>query len=210
MKAFVFDLDGVICSTDELHYLSWKALADREGIPFDRTMGNRMRGVARMECLEMILEKTDRSYTEEEKKEMADFKNRHYVTLLDKLTEKDLSPEVRSTLSELKKRGYQIAIGSSSKNTPILLRKFGIYDWFDAIVDGNMITHSKPHPEVFLKAAELLHLNPNECFVVEDATAGIDAAKAGGFTAIGISDASHYEKTDYKINTFSDLLNIIG
>ena len=209
MKAFIFDLDGVICSTDELHYLAWKALADREGIPFDRVMGNRMRGVSRMACLEIMLEKANHSYTEEEKKEMADFKNSRYVALLDKLTEKDLSEEARSTLQALKKKGYRIAIGSSSKNTPIILRKLGIYDWFDAVVDGNMITHSKPHPEVFLKAAKLLCLPPEECFVVEDAVAGIDAAKAGGFVSIGISDASRYEKADYKIHTFSDLLNIV-
>ena len=208
MKAFIFDLDGVIVSTDSLHYRAWKALADSEGIYFDEEINHRLRGVSRMESLEIILERATRTYTAEEKVAMAERKNGIYRELLQVLTPSDRLEGVTETLNALRAQGYKLAIGSSSKNTPIILEKIGYSGYFDAISDGNNIKNSKPDPEVFLKAADFLQLQPSECFVVEDAEAGITAAKAGGFTAIGIGAAAEDPNADYAIKTFADLLNI--
>jgi beta-phosphoglucomutase len=200
-------LDGVICFTDELHYRAWKALADRLNIPFDREINNRLRGVSRMASLEIILEKSEKTYTQQEKEAFAAEKNAIYADSLRTMSEKDVSEDVKNTLKTLKERGIKIAIGSSSKNTPTILKRIGLYDEFDAISDGNNITKSKPDPEVFLKAAEFLHLDPSDCLIVEDAKAGIDAGKAGGFAAAGIGEAAAYEKSDYKLTKLSDLLD---
>lgn len=208
MKAFIFDLDGVIVSTDSLHYKAWKALADSEGIYFDEEINNRLRGVSRMESLEIILEKATRAYTDEEKIAMAEKKNNIYRELLQVLTPNDRLEGVTETLQALRDKGYKLAIGSSSKNTPIILEKIGYGDYFDAISDGNNITNSKPNPEVFLKAAEYLKLEPKDCYVVEDAEAGIQAAKSGGFTAIGVGEAAKDERADYALNAFADLIEI--
>lgn len=209
MKAVIFDLDGVICSTDEYHYLAWKALADKEGIRFDKVINNQLRGVSRMASLEIILKNSKRNYSNEEKEEMANYKNEVYKKFLVKMTPNDLSSDVLYTLKTLKERGFKIAIGSSSKNTKTILKQLGIIDMFDAISDGTNITKSKPDPEVFIKAADMLNLPVSECYVVEDAYSGIDAAKDGGFLSFGIGDASNYEKTDYKIHQLSDLLKIV-
>lgn len=205
-KAVIFDLDGVICSTDEYHYLAWKKLADRENIYFDKIINNRLRGVSRMESLKIILEKACKTYTDLEKIEMATFKNDYYRELLLQMSPRDLSDEVKATLLTLKEKGIKIAIGSSSKNTKTILTQIGILDWFDVIADGNDIKNSKPDPEVFLCAASRLGLDAADCIVVEDALAGIDAAKAGNFYAVGIQDAAKYQKTDYPVSKISELL----
>ena len=210
MKAIIFDLDGVIVSTDSLHYKAWKQLADSEGIYFDEKINNRLRGVSRMESLEIILERANTAYTAAEKVAMAEKKNDIYRELLQILTPNDRLNGVTETLEMLRNKGYKLAIGSSSKNTPIILEKIGYGGYFDAISDGNNIKKSKPDPEVFLKAAEYLKLEPSECCVVEDAEAGITAAKAGGFTAIGIGSATQAPNADYALTTFADLLNIVG
>ena len=155
MKAVIFDLDGVICFTDKYHYIAWKKLADKEGIYFDETINNRLRGVSRMDSLDIILEKATKKYSQAEKEDMAAEKNATYVELLKEMSPSDLSDEVRGTLNELRNRGYKLAIGSSSKNTKMILGQLGLGDFFDAISDGTNITKSKPDPEVFLKAAEL-------------------------------------------------------
>ena len=209
MKAFIFDLDGVIVSTDKYHYLAWKQTADEEGIYFDEEINKRLRGVSRMDSLEIILERAARKYTTEEKVALARKKNEIYRSFLCNITEKDRLDGVTETLDALKRKGYKLAIGSSSKNTPVILEKIGYGDYFDAVADGNCITKSKPNPEVFLKAAEMLDLAPKECFVVEDAYAGIDAAKAGGFVAVAVGDATSYEKADYRLNKISDILKIL-
>ena len=155
----IFDLDGVIVSTDDCHYLAWKRMADEEGIPFDRKVNERLRGVSRMASLEIILEKATKTYTEEQKVEMATRKNGYYVELIQQLTADAMLPGAMATLEMLKKRGVKIAIGSSSRNTPIILRQIGLDGYFDAVADGNQITHSKPDPEVFLLGAKLLGLD---------------------------------------------------
>ena len=208
MKAIIFDLDGVICFTDKYHYQAWKQLADKQGIYFDETINNRLRGVSRMDSLEIILERADKEYTKEEKEAMAAEKNDAYVELLKEMSPADLSDEVRSTLETLRERGYKLAIGSSSKNTKTILGRIGLGDFFDAISDGTNITKSKPDPEVFLKAAEFVGEEPADCLVVEDAHAGIDAAVAGGFESAGIGEAADHPQVTYKMSTFADLLDI--
>jgi beta-phosphoglucomutase len=208
IKGFIFDLDGVICTTDEFHFLSWKAIADQEGIEFNREINNRLRGVSRMDSLNIILEKAHRSYTQEEKNALAEKKNNIYRSYLQTMSKDDVSKGCLELLSFLKEKGIKTAIGSSSKNTKTILEKIGLLNAFDAIVDGTMISHSKPDPEVFLKAAQLLSLTNKECIVIEDAEAGIDAAKNGGFLAAGIGPASHYKRTDYPIKGLLDLKSI--
>lgn len=209
IKGVIFDLDGVICSTDEFHYLAWKTIADDEGIYFDKSINNRLRGVSRMDSLNIILENAKKEYSEEEKIELANTKNEIYKKYLIRMSPKDVDSSVTKTLKELKSKNIKIAIGSSSKNTKKILRQVGLIDEFDAIADGNDITHSKPNPEVFLVAAKKLHLEPRECIVVEDAFAGIDAANAGKFISVGIGDASKYKKADYKISNIYEILDII-
>ena len=208
MKAFIFDLDGVLVSTDKYHYQAWKKMADDEGIYFDEKINDRLRGVSRMASLGIVLERAERQYTEEEKVALANKKNDLYRDLLKNLTPADRLAGVTETLEKLRAEGFLLAVGSSSKNTPTILDKIGYGGYFDAVSDGNNITKSKPDPEVFVKAAEMLKLPAEECFVVEDAKAGIDAAKAGGFVSVGIGDAAHYDKTDYKISTISDILKL--
>ena len=193
----IFDLDGVIVSTDNCHYLA-----------FDRTVNERLRGVSRMESLAIILEKAVKEYSEEEKQAMAARKNGYYVELIGSLTENDILPGALDTLNMLKAKGIKVAIGSSSRNTPIILRQIGLSEAFDAVADGNAIKNSKPDPEVFLLAAKLLKLDPANCLVVEDADAGIEAALAGGMRALGVGSAaanhaatftaSNLEKADFE------------
>ena len=209
MRAVIFDLDGVICFTDQYHYQAWKMLADRLGIYFDETINNRLRGVSRMESLEIILERANRRYSQEEKDAFAAEKNASYVQLLQKMSPADLTDEVKETLLALRKAGYPLAIGSSSKNTKRILSCIGLGDFFDAVSDGTNITRSKPDPEVFLKAAGMLSLPPSECLVVEDARAGIQAACAGGFPSAGIGEASEAPDTTYPIRSFGDLKGIL-
>lgn len=207
-KGIIFDLDGVICSTDEYHYRAWKQLADRIGVPFDRTVNNRLRGVSRMESLEIILEKSPVAYSEAEKQAMAAEKNELYRTLLAQMSPRDLSDEVRETLERLRAAGLRLAIGSSSKNTPLILGCIGLDNWFDAVSDGNNITRSKPDPEVFLKAAGMLQLSPADCLVVEDALSGAQAGHAGGFAVACVGDAADHGAGDYNLKTFRELLQV--
>jgi len=208
-KAVIFDLDGVLVFTDKYHYQAWKKVADDKGIYFDEIINNRLRGVSRAESLEIILEKYEGTLTVEEKTSMMEEKNNLYRELLEYMTADDVSDEVRTTLCFLKEKGYRLAIGSSSKNAKFILEKTELIQEFDAISDGTCISKSKPDPEVFLKAAEFLGEEPKECVVVEDAFAGVDAAKAANMTAVGIGDASNYEKADFKITSFSQLLEIL-
>ena len=208
-QGVIFDLDGVICSTDEYHYLAWKALANRLGIPFDRERNNLLRGVSRMASLEIILEKADRAYTEEEKNAFAEEKNTLYRSLLGRMSASDLSDEVRATLDALRAQGLKLAIGSSSRNTPFILDRIGLGRYFDAVADGNCITRSKPDPEVFLKAASFLGLDPGVCLVVEDAHAGVQAARAGGFDCAAMGDARDDALADYHMMSFAELLQAV-
>ena len=208
IKGLIFDLDGVLVFTDKFHYQAWKTMADELGVYFDETINHRLRGVSRMDSLEIILERyegPDLSLREKEK--LAEKKNEIYRTLLESMTPDDVTKEVRDTLTKLREKGYKLAIGSSSKNAKFILEKVELKDAFDAISDGNNITKSKPDPEVFLKAAEYLGLPPKACMVVEDAEAGIEAAKKGGMYAAG--EAAKSINADESLKTFSELVDIV-
>lgn len=186
IKGVIFDLDGVLVTTDELHYQAWKQMADREGIPFDRAINQRLRGVGRMESLDIILERAPRPITDPEKQALATQKNDSYRALLQQLTPADLLPGAVEIVTALRARGILTAIGSSSRNTPLILDRLGLTPLFDAVADGNDITRSKPDPEVFLLAAKRLGLPPESCVVIEDAVAGIEAARRAGMQVYGI------------------------
>ena len=200
IKAVIFDLDGVIVSTDDCHYRAWKRMADEEGIYFDREINTRLRGVSRTASIDIVLEMADREYSEDEKQALAEKKNNYYKKLICELTPNDILPGTMETLEELKKNGIKIAIGSSSKNTPIILKQIGLDTYFDAISDGNNITHSKPDPEVFLKAAEMLGVAPEHCMIVEDADAGIEAGQRAGMKTLSVHGAkgADFETEDLK------------
>jgi beta-phosphoglucomutase len=204
-KAVIFDLDGVIVSTDEYHYQAWQRMADEEGIYFDYKINERLRGVSRMECLAIILERAAKAYTQAEQAQLARRKNEYYQSLLQKLTPTAILPGVMSVLEQLKQLGIKIAIGSSSKNTPLILEKLKLDRYFDAVADGNDIKRSKPDPEVFLLAAAKLGMKPEKCVVVEDAVAGIDAALAGGMKAVAVGSAVTYPKANYAVSDLSGL-----
>ncbi|MCL2604700.1 MAG: beta-phosphoglucomutase [Defluviitaleaceae bacterium] len=207
IKGIIFDLDGVLVHTDELHYQAWKQIADKAGIPFDREVNHRLRGVSRMESLAIILENDDKNRTDEEKQAMADEKNKLYRNLLKSLTPLSVEPDIRKSLHALREKGIKLAIGSSSKNARTILQNIGLSTMFDAVSDGNNITHSKPHPEVFLLAAQYMGLTPEECTVVEDARAGVDAAVDGGFTCFAMGDAADYGRATHRIENVKDILD---
>jgi beta-phosphoglucomutase len=192
MKAVIFDLDGVIVSTDEYHFQAWKHLADAEGIPFTREDNHRLRGISRMESLAIILEKSEHVYSDEEILEMAERKNAIYRESLSQLSPVDILPGVVSWLGELRERGIKTAIGSSSKNAGQILKRIGLDRAFDVVVDGTQIQRSKPDPEVFVLAGELLRVAPENCLVVEDAKAGVDAGIAAGMTVLAVGFAANH------------------
>ena len=207
--AVIFDLDGVICYTDEYHYQAWQAMADSIGVYFDREINNRLRGVSRMACMDIILERYKGRLSQAEKEELAGQKNELYKKLLVNMSPADLPGEVRETLNELRDRGYLLAIGSSSKNAPFILRQIGLGEFFDAVSDGNNITRSKPDPEVFVKAAEMLSVSAERCLVVEDAVSGAEAAHRGGMKAACVGDASRAGVGDYNMSAVAELLQLL-
>ena len=209
IKAVIFDLDGVIVTTDEQHYLAWQALADRLGIPFDRQTNNRFRGVSRMACMDILAEVGNVSFSIDEKNRFATEKNEHYRSLLGMMSEKDLSLEVKTTLDRLRERGIKLAIGSSSKNAKFILEKIGLGTYFDAVSDGTNITRSKPDPEVFLKAADMLGVPYSECLVVEDAISGVSAGLNAGMEVATVGDAAEHGLGTYILTSFKDLCSIL-
>lgn len=199
IKGVIFDLDGVLVSTDEMHYQAWKRLAQELHITgFTREDNRRQRGVSRMASLEIVLEKADRTYSEEEKIELAERKNGYYLELLEEMDESAVLENVKDVLEKLKNRGLLLAVGSASKNAPVILEKTGLMPYFDKISCGLDTTKSKPDPEVFLVAAQKLGLPPEECLVVEDSAAGIEAAAAGGMKSLGVGPFYQSLHADYE------------
>ncbi len=209
IKAVIFDLDGVIVSTDEFHYKAWKYMADQENISFDHSINHRLRGVSRMESLNIILEKSKKPYTESEKVSLAKIKNDYYVESLRKLDETFILPGVLEVLSDLKQMSIKVAIGSSSKNTKLILKQIKLIGSFDAIADGNDVKNSKPAPDIFLTAATKLKMNNQDCLVIEDAEAGIIAAKRAGMFAFAVGDAKKSPEADYKATIIKELIDVI-
>ncbi len=188
IKGFIFDLDGVLTDTAEYHFLAWKRLADEEGFPFTRAENEALRGIPRRESLLLILK--GRVYPEDRLREMMERKNRYYLKSIRAITPRDLLPGALNLLKEIRRAGLRSALGSASKNARQVVRLLGIAALLDAIADGNSVERQKPAPDLFLAAAGLLGLQPGECLVVEDAAAGIAAARAGGFRSLGLGPRS--------------------
>ena len=184
LEGIIFDLDGVLCRTDRYHLAAWRTLAGRLGIALPPDAAERTRGVGRMESLDIVLGERSKDFTREQKRALAEEKNALYREYLAHLTPADAEPLARETLTELRRRGIKLAVASSSRNAPLIIEKLGFTALLDAVIDGSMISRSKPDPEVFLKAAAALALPPARCAVVEDAQSGIEAARRGGFLAI--------------------------
>lgn len=210
IKAVIFDLDGVLVTTDELHFLAWKQLAEELGIEgFTKADNARQRGVSRMASLEVVLEKTERKFSDEEKTALAEKKNDMYVKSLSSLSPLDVLEGVNNFIAYLRGKGVKIAVGSASKNTPLILTKTNLAHKFDAVSCGLDTQKSKPDPEVFLIAAEKIGISPSECAVIEDSDAGIEAAKAGGMYAVAVGEAEHNSKADISVSSVDDLYKII-
>ncbi len=204
-RAVVFDLDGVIVDTARFHYKAWKRLADEEGIYFDEAINERLKGVSRMDSLNIIMERRAREYTSDELIALADRKNSNYVTMLDDLGPADLLPGIAEFIAELKQAAIKTAICSASRNTDKIIDRLAVRDQFDAIVSGNDITRSKPDPEGFLLAAERMNVPPGESAVVEDAYAGVEAGNAAGMYTIGIGDADILTNADVVLPSTASL-----
>ncbi len=183
-QACICDLDGVICHTDEYHFLAWKRLSDTLGLEFNRDLNNRLRGVSRRESLDIILKYNKKKLSEDDIALAMEQKNLWYREYLEQMTPRNLEPDVRPVLERLRNLGVKLAIGSSSRNALLILERLDIRGLFDACVDGTMISHSKPDPEVFLTAAALVGETPQKCVVVEDALSGFLAARAAGMDCI--------------------------
>jgi beta-phosphoglucomutase len=207
--AVIFDLDGVSVFTDKYHFLAWREIAKELSIDFTEEDNNRLRGVSRRESLDIILEKYEGpSLSEEKIQDILERKNNLYREYLKEMSPSDVTKEVRDTLKTLRERGVRLAVGSSSKNTSFILEKTDLTDCFDAVADGTMITRSKPDPEVFLKAAEFLGMDPKDCLVIEDADAGIEAAKAAGMHQAAIGAARDSHNSEFEIESISDILSL--
>ncbi|UIR56410.1 beta-phosphoglucomutase [Sphingobacterium sp. SRCM116780] len=205
IKGVIFDLDGVLVDTAVFHFQAWKRLAQELGFEFTEIENEQLKGVSRIASLEKILNWAGAEASESEKKDMAERKNSWYLDLVLQMKVGEVLPGSMELLHWLKQKGYPIALGSASKNAPLILEKTGIFSFFDVIVDGNVVTLSKPDPEVFLKAASELQLLPEECLVFEDAQAGVDAARAAGMKVIGIG--SGLQGTDLSISSLKEVLN---
>lgn len=186
IKGFLFDLDGVIVDTAKYHFLAWKRLADDLGINFTSKDNELLKGVSRMQSLSIILGLGNLDLNEEKKVELATKKNNWYVEYITKMKTDEILPGVLDFLQDARNKGIRIALGSASKNAQTILDRLKITSYFDAIVSGNEVSQAKPNPEVFLKGAELLGLQPTDCVVFEDAQAGIEAAKNAGMLCVGI------------------------
>ena len=190
MRAAIFDLDGVIVATAKYHYLAWKRLANDLGFDFTETDNERLKGVSRIRSLEILLEIGGLTLDNAAKAKLAEQKNSWYVDYISYMDASELLPGAAEYLQYIRAKNVKIALGSASKNAPLILERIGISSLFDAIVDGNKVRKAKPDPEVFLRAAEELHIAPAECVVFEDAEAGIEAAHRAGMSAVGIGNAN--------------------
>lgn len=204
VKACLFDLDGVIVDTAVYHFQAWRRLANELGFDFTEHQNEQLKGISRMESLELILNWGGVTLTEEEKVAWATKKNQWYLDLVMQMTPNEVLPGIPEFLKSLRANGIKIALGSASKNSKLILERIQMLDYFDAIIDGNNITKGKPDPQVFLMGAEATGAQPSECVVFEDAVAGVQAAKAGGMKAVGVGSADILTEADIVIATFED------
>jgi len=212
LEACLFDLDGVLVDTARHHFSAWQRLAqERIGVTFTHHDNEQLKGLSRLESLNYILSKTTQVFSEEEKTQMMQDKNEWYLSLVSELTPNDALPGATLLLQSLKANGIKTALGSASKNAPLIIEKLGIASLLDVVIDGNVVSRSKPDPEVFLKGAEALKVSPASTIVFEDAVSGVAAANAGGFFCVGIGQAVDLPEADFVVTDLSfidiDLLN---
>src|SRR5690606_2052642 len=201
IKGFIFDLDGVIVDTAELHYEAWKKLSDGMQWKFDRELNDSLRGISRLDSIKVIMDHNGVEMDRDTVLELSEKKNKIYVESLESLGEGDYLPGARELLTHLRNEGFGVALGSASKNAVKVLQRLNAIRYFDFIGDGNTVEKSKPAPDIFLFAADRLKLPPDRCLVIEDAEKGIDAAKAGGFHTVGIGPEERGGHADLRFDT---------
>jgi len=204
IKGFLFDLDGVIVDTAVFHFQAWRRCAQKLGGDFTEAQNEELKGVSRVDSLTKIIEWTGASVTADEFEALMVEKNEWYLELVQELSAADGLPGAVAFLQHAHAQGIKIALGSASKNAPMILDKMGLTPLFDAIIDGNNVINGKPHPEVFLKGAAALGLNPEECVVFEDSIAGVQAAKTGGMSCVGIGTPETLEGADVHFTALGD------
>jgi beta-phosphoglucomutase len=205
IKGILFDLDGVIVDTAVFHYAAWRRMANELGFDIDEEFNETLKGISRMDSIDRILKKGGLELTQERILELAAKKNNWYLESVDQMTKANILPGIDSLITQLKDLGLGVALGSASKNAPRILERIGLIKEFDALVDGNSVKKSKPDPEVFIKGAKALGLKNEECLVVEDAFAGIEAAHAAGMKAIGIGTKENLPNADYILESFEGI-----
>jgi len=205
VKGLLFDLDGVIVDTAKYHYLAWKQIADKLKIPFQETDNERLKGVSRTKCFEILLEIGNLKMSQEQMAAYCERKNAVYLSYIKSMQADEILPGVSDFIGEAKETGYRIALGSASKNSRLILDKLDLTGLFDGIIDGTSVTKAKPDPEVFIKGARALNLTTEECIVFEDAAAGIEAAHNAGMAAVGVGDSQTLAAADYIIHGFKDI-----
>jgi len=207
LKAVIFDLDGVVTDSAVYHYRAWKRIAEKLEIPFDETYNEKLKGVSRMESLNLILDngKGHDSYTEEEKEKLTFEKNEYYRELIRQITPKDLLPGIGELLVELKEAGISVGLASVSRNAEFIIRQLNVQEKFDYIADAAKVARSKPYPDIFLDCATHLDALPSECIGVEDAKAGIEAIKRAGMKAVGVGNAKQMQEADLILNGTGEL-----
>ena len=198
LKAVIFDLDGVITDSARFHYAAWKELANRLNIPFDLEYNEKLKGVSRMESLDLILKNggQENSFTQTEKEKMADEKNENYKQLIKQITKNDILPGILPFLQQLKSENIRTAIASVSKNAFDIISRLEVGEYFDYIVDAALVERAKPFPDIFLEAAKALDVSADECIAIEDARAGIDAINSAGMGSVGVGTKEEMEKAD--------------
>ena len=212
-KAFIFDLDGVLVDTAKYHYLAWEKLASGLGFDFTEEQNEQLKGIGRKESLEILLNLGGIKAGEKEKQRLANEKNEHYLLSISEMSGKEVLPGVNEFLEEVKSQGYKVVLGSVSKNAQLILQKTELEEYFDAVIDGNKIKRAKPAPDVFLRGAVAVGVQPSKCLVFEDAVAGIQAAVSAGMKNVGIGDpkilfAANVVIPGFKGMTVSDLLKM--
>ncbi len=205
IKGVIFDLDGVITDTAEYHFLGWKKMAEEEGLYFDRKINENLRGVSRLRSLDIILENNSVELTDEKKEELAEKKNRYYRESLDLISEKDYLPGIKALILEMRSRNVKTAIASASKNAKTVVKNLRAEDLFEFIADGYSVTNTKPEPDLFLFAVKSLGLKADECVVVEDARAGVEAANKGGIHSVGIGPEERVGEAELRYDVTSEM-----
>ncbi|MBX2876943.1 MAG: beta-phosphoglucomutase [Saprospiraceae bacterium] len=205
IKACIFDLDGVIVDTAKYHFIAWRQLANKLGFDFTKEYNEKLKGISRMDSLNLILSWGDVQKSDEEKVALATEKNEVYRSYILQMDKSEILPGVLPFLNDLRAQGIKMAIGSASKNAPTIIQQLDLAEYFPVIIDGSKVERSKPDPEVFLKAAAELQVQPSESIVFEDAEAGIEAAIAGGFYPVGVGDPSVLDQASVVIDGFVGL-----